>query len=206
MEPKEMFPVKCIRLDYGADDPLLLEVDDDALVADCRGPEGVVGEAARQLVTAALASATAGPPLESNVVPGDRVAIGLTGDLPQAVARSGRALLFGRRSRGWSLAGGGGAGRRGWRGRARTPTARRQSRRSGHGALARKAAPEAVGTGSEIVREPALATPARASACTAPGSRTRLAPPGGEGTSASWGRGGPEPLGQSQDLLQSSLG
>jgi len=80
-----MFPVKCIRLDYGADDPLLLEVDDDALVADCRGPEGVVGEAARQLVTAALASATAGPPLESHVVPGDRVAIGLTGDLPQAV-------------------------------------------------------------------------------------------------------------------------
>ena len=79
-----MFPVKCIRLDYGADDPLLLEVDDDALVADCRGPEGVVGEAARQLVTAALASATAGPPLESHVVPGDRVAIGLTGDLPQA--------------------------------------------------------------------------------------------------------------------------
>jgi len=84
MERKEMFPVKCIRLDYGADDPLLLEVDDDALVADCRGPEGVVGDAARQLVTAALASATAGPPLESHVVTGDRVAIGLTGDLPQA--------------------------------------------------------------------------------------------------------------------------
>jgi len=84
MERKEMSPVKCIRLDYGADDPLLLELDDDALVADCRGPEGVAGEAARQLVTVALASATAGPPLESHVVPGDRVAIGLTGDLPQA--------------------------------------------------------------------------------------------------------------------------
>lgn len=81
---KEPFPVKCIRLDYGADDPLLLEVDEDALAADCRGPEGVTGEAARQLVTAALASATAGPPLQSHVVPGDRVAIGLTGDLPQA--------------------------------------------------------------------------------------------------------------------------
>ena len=76
--------MKCIRLDYGADDPLLLEVDDDALVADCRGPEGVAGDAARQVVTAALAVATAGPPLESHVVPGDRVAIGLTGDLPQA--------------------------------------------------------------------------------------------------------------------------
>lgn len=45
--------MKYIRLDYGADDPLLLEVDDDALSADCRGPEGVAGEAARQLVTAA---------------------------------------------------------------------------------------------------------------------------------------------------------
>jgi len=76
--------VKYIRLDYGADDPLLLEVDDDALTADCRGPEGVAGEAARQLVTAALASATAGPPLESHVVPGDRVTIGLAGDVPQA--------------------------------------------------------------------------------------------------------------------------
>jgi len=84
MGRKETYPVKYIRLDYGADDPLLLEVDDDALGADCRGPEGVAGEAARQLVTAALAAATAGPPLESHVVPGDRVAIGLAGDVPQA--------------------------------------------------------------------------------------------------------------------------
>ena len=76
--------MKCITLDYGADEPLLLEVDDDALVADCRGPEGVAGEAVRQLVTAAFSSTKSGPPLESHVVPGDRVAIGLAGDVPQA--------------------------------------------------------------------------------------------------------------------------
>jgi hypothetical protein len=68
--------VKCISLDYGADEPLLLEVDDDALVADCRGPEGVAGDAARQLVTAACSETESGLPLESHVVPGDRVAIG----------------------------------------------------------------------------------------------------------------------------------
>ena len=76
--------MKCITLDYGADEPLLLEVDDDALVANCRGPEGVVGEAVRQLVTAAFSSTKSGPPLEAHVVPGDRVAIGLAGDVPQA--------------------------------------------------------------------------------------------------------------------------
>jgi hypothetical protein len=76
--------VKCITLDYGADEPLLLEVDDDALVADCRGPVGVAGESARTLVTAACSATKSGPPLESHVVPGDRVAIGLAGDVPQA--------------------------------------------------------------------------------------------------------------------------
>ena len=76
--------MKCISLEYGADEPLLLEVDDDALVADCRGPEGVAGEAARNLVAAALSSMESGPPLESHVVRGDRVAIGLAGDVPQA--------------------------------------------------------------------------------------------------------------------------
>jgi len=76
--------VKCITLDYGADEPLLLEVDDDALVADCRGPEGVTGEAARNRVTAAVSTTQSGPPLEKHVVPGDRVAIGLAADVPQA--------------------------------------------------------------------------------------------------------------------------
>lgn len=76
--------MKCIPLEYGADEPLLLEVDDDALVADCRGPEGAAGLAARDLVDAALSSTTSGPPLEAHVVRGDRVAIGLAGDVPQA--------------------------------------------------------------------------------------------------------------------------
>ena len=65
--------MKCITLAYGAKEPLVLEVDDDALVADCRGPVGVIGEAARTLVTAAVAATTLGPPLELHVVPGDRV-------------------------------------------------------------------------------------------------------------------------------------
>jgi hypothetical protein len=76
--------VKCITLEYGADEPLLLEVDDDALVADCRGPEGVAGDDVRHLVEAACSATKSGPPLESHVVPGDRVAIGLAGDVPQA--------------------------------------------------------------------------------------------------------------------------
>jgi hypothetical protein len=84
MERKDVPTVKCISLDYGADEPLLLEIDDEALVADCRGPEGVAGEAARQLVTAVFSSTESGPPLESHVVPGDRVAIGMAGDVPQA--------------------------------------------------------------------------------------------------------------------------
>lgn len=77
--------MKCITLAYGAEEPLVLEVDDDALVADCRGPAGVIGEAARTLVTAAVAATAFGPPLELHVVPGDRVVIGLAGDVPQAV-------------------------------------------------------------------------------------------------------------------------
>jgi len=77
--------VKCITLAYGAEEPLVLEVDDDALVADCRGPAGVIGEAARTLVTTAVAATALGPPLELHVVPGDRVVIGLAGDVPQAV-------------------------------------------------------------------------------------------------------------------------
>jgi hypothetical protein len=84
MMKKDVATVKCISLDYGAESPLLLEVDEHALVADCRGPEGVVGEAARRLVTAAFTTTQAGPPLGSHVVPGDRVAIGLAGDVPQA--------------------------------------------------------------------------------------------------------------------------
>jgi hypothetical protein len=76
--------LKRIPLDYGADEPLLLEVHDDALVAECRGPDGVKGAASGRLVTAAIGDPQEGPPIESHVVPGDRVTIGLAGDVPQA--------------------------------------------------------------------------------------------------------------------------
>jgi hypothetical protein len=73
-----------ITLDYGADDPLLLEVTDDALVADCRGPRGVTAAAVRGLVAAAVDEPVEGPPLTAHVVPGDRVVIGVAGDVPRA--------------------------------------------------------------------------------------------------------------------------
>lgn len=76
--------MKRIPLDYGADEPLLLEVHDDAFAADCRGPDGAKGAAAGRLVTAAIGGPQEGPPIESHVVPGDRVTIGLAGDVPQA--------------------------------------------------------------------------------------------------------------------------
>jgi len=72
-----------ITLDYGADDPLLLEVTDDALVADCRGPRGATVAAARGLVAAAVDEPVEGPPLVAHVVPGDRVVIGVAGNVPQ---------------------------------------------------------------------------------------------------------------------------
>jgi len=73
-----------ITLEYGADDPLLLEVADDALVADCRGPRGATAAAARTLVTAAADGPVAGPPLAAHIVPGDRVVIALAGAVPRA--------------------------------------------------------------------------------------------------------------------------
>jgi hypothetical protein len=75
--------LNCITLNYGAADPLILECAADALVADCRGPQGVTGDAARKVVTAALATPPEGPPLVSHVVPGDRVVIALAGNVPQ---------------------------------------------------------------------------------------------------------------------------
>lgn len=76
----------CIELKYGAADPLILECAADALVADCRGPDGRRGDAAHEAVTAALATPPEGPPLASHVVPGDRVVIAQAGSLPQSAA------------------------------------------------------------------------------------------------------------------------
>jgi len=78
-----------IQFDYGAAEPLALAVDRARLVADCRGPEGAVDTAAARLVGAAVAGPTSGPPLAAHVVPGDRVAIALAGDMPQQGAVTG---------------------------------------------------------------------------------------------------------------------
>jgi len=75
-----------ITLDYGADDPLVLETAEGGLVSDCRGPAGVEGPAAGDRVAAALAAPLHGPPLAAHVVPGDRVAVAVSGTVPQAAA------------------------------------------------------------------------------------------------------------------------
>ena len=73
-----------ITLDYGATDPLVLEVTDGTIVADCRGPQGAAGAAAKSLVDAAVTAPPHGPPLAAHVVPGDRVLVAVTGTVPQA--------------------------------------------------------------------------------------------------------------------------
>ncbi len=73
-----------ISLDYGADEPLLIEAGAGAVVAEHAGPEGATAEDARRLVAAALAAPPEGPPLEAHVVAGDRVVVALAGAIPQA--------------------------------------------------------------------------------------------------------------------------
>jgi hypothetical protein len=75
-----------ITLDYGADDPLVLETAEGGLVTECRGPAGLEGPAAGDRVAAALAAPLHGPPLAAHVVPGDRVAVAVSGAVPQAAA------------------------------------------------------------------------------------------------------------------------
>ncbi len=75
-----------ITLDYGANEPLVLDLIDGTLVEDVSGPEGVVGDAARRRVAGAVATPAAGPPLEAHVVPGDRVVVALAGEVPQVQA------------------------------------------------------------------------------------------------------------------------
>lgn len=75
---------RSISLDHGGPEPLVLAPRQGSLIAECRGPEGVAGAAAADMVTAAIASAEHGPPLASQVVPGDHVAIAVAGDVPQA--------------------------------------------------------------------------------------------------------------------------
>jgi len=69
-----------LSIAYGADAPLEIAGDD---VARLTGPEGRIGEAAGQLVAAALAAPTAGPPLAAHVVAGDRAVMAIAGAVPQ---------------------------------------------------------------------------------------------------------------------------
>jgi hypothetical protein len=77
--------VPTISLDF-ATDTRLLELDAGTFVTECRGPEGVTGEAAVEVVARALASAGHVPPLAAHVVPGDQVVLAIAGDAPQVDA------------------------------------------------------------------------------------------------------------------------
>jgi hypothetical protein len=81
-----------IQFDFFAAEPLALAVDAASLVADCRGPEGAVDAEASRLVAEAVASPPSGPPLAAHVVPGDRVAVALAGDIPQQAAVAGAII------------------------------------------------------------------------------------------------------------------
>ena len=78
--------MKRIAIERHAAEPILLDVNEAILVADCRGPEGVADAQAEKLVAAAVAAPLDGPALARHVVPGDRVAIALAGDVPQMAA------------------------------------------------------------------------------------------------------------------------
>lgn len=72
-----------IALDYGGDEPLALTPRADSVIAECQGPEGVAGDAAAEIVAAALIDETYAPPLAAHVVPEDRVVIAIAGGIPQ---------------------------------------------------------------------------------------------------------------------------
>jgi hypothetical protein len=77
---------RSISLDAGGDEPVVITPRTGSRVIECRGPEGVAGEAATDTVAAAVSDGVFGPPLASHVVPGDRVTIAVTGGIPQREA------------------------------------------------------------------------------------------------------------------------
>jgi len=77
--------VHTIALDYGAEQPLVLESPAGS-VQSFVPPSGVTAAEARRLVAAAVAGPSDGPPLAAHVVPGDRVVIAVAGDVPQGQA------------------------------------------------------------------------------------------------------------------------
>jgi len=76
-------PSDSIELDAGQDEPILISGVADQLEAECRGPAGLQGTEAEQLVTTAVTTPADGPPLASHVVEGDRVVVAVTADVPQ---------------------------------------------------------------------------------------------------------------------------
>jgi len=76
-------PVPAITLDLAAG-PLVIDLTEGSLVSEFRGPAGVAGPAAFDLVHKAVSSPGHGPPLAAHVVPGDRVVIAVAGGIPQA--------------------------------------------------------------------------------------------------------------------------
>lgn len=75
-----------ISLDTGGDEPALLAPRAGSLIADCRGPEGVTGVTADDMVAGAISDEAHAPPLGSHVVPGDRVVIAVSGGIPEREA------------------------------------------------------------------------------------------------------------------------
>lgn len=78
-------PLPSITLDSTAG-PLALDLAEGTLVTECRGPSGVTGPAAVQLVERALSHGGHGPPLAAHVVPGDKAVIAVSGEIPQGAA------------------------------------------------------------------------------------------------------------------------
>ncbi len=71
-------------LRYGTNSVVEMQLSADALVADCRGPRGAPLSDLPVAVSAALAEPLDFPSLHQSVVPGDRVAIALHSEVPQA--------------------------------------------------------------------------------------------------------------------------
>jgi len=71
-------------LEWGGPEPLVIEDASGHAAETFLPPPGSEGGAAERLVAQALAAPDHGPPLAAHVVPGDRVAIAVAGDIPQA--------------------------------------------------------------------------------------------------------------------------
>lgn len=76
-------PSDSIELDAGHDEPIRLVGVADQLAAECRGPVGLQGSEAEQLVATAVRSPADGPPLAAHVVEGDRIVVAISDGVPQ---------------------------------------------------------------------------------------------------------------------------